>query len=98
MDTKEGPTKIVTWPRGIGSRARVWPYSEMHYFFKNPLFSGAWFRQTKWIVIMKKEGSTKISNLMTPGAGVPMLEHGHIVNMQYFFSSSGLLWDMDQEN
>ena len=76
----------------------MWPCSEMHYFFKNPLFSGASFSQTKCIVIMKKEGSTKISNLRTLGAGVLVLEHGHIVNMQYFFSSSGLLWDMDQEN
>ena len=48
------------------------------YFLKNLLlYSGAWFRQTKCIVIMTKEGSTKIVNFMTPGAGVLVLGHGH---------------------
>ena len=30
------------------------------YFLENLLYSGAWFRQTKYIVMMTKEGSTKI--------------------------------------
>ena len=33
------------------------------------LYSGAWFRQNKCIVIMTKEESTKIENFMTPGHG-----------------------------
>ena len=45
--------------------------------------------------MMTKEGSTKIVNFMTPGAGVHVLGHGYVVKMQYF-SSSCLLWDMDQ--
>ena len=32
------------------------------------LYSGAWFRQTKYIVMMTKEGSTKIVNYITPEA------------------------------
>ena len=34
------------------------------------LYSKAWFRQTKDIVMMTKEGSTKIVNFMAPGAGI----------------------------
>ena len=41
-------------------------------FLKNLLYSGAWFRQTKYIVVMTKEGSTKIVNFMIPWAGVLM--------------------------
>ena len=40
------------------------------------------------IVMMTKDGSTKIVNFMTPGAGVLDLRHGrigHIVKMHYFF-------------
>ena len=62
------------------------------YFFKNLLlYSGAWFRQTKCIVMMTKEGSIKIINFMTPGAGVLVLMRGHIfriVKMHYFFKNS----------
>ena len=61
------------------------------YFLKNRLhYSGAWFRQTKCIVMMTKEGSTKIVNFMTPGAGVLVLGRGHIshmVKMHYFFKN-----------
>ena len=35
-------------------------------------------RQTKYIVMMTKEGSTKIVNFMTPEAGVFVLGCGHI--------------------
>ena len=37
---------------------------------------------------MNKEGSTKIINFLTPGAGVLVLRHGHtshILKMHYFF-------------
>ena len=61
------------------------------YFFKN-LYSGAESIQTKYIVhvIMIKEGSTKIINFMTPGAGALVQGHGHIshlVKMHYFFKN-----------
>ena len=45
-------------------------------------------RQTKYIVMMTKEGSTQIVNFMTPRAGVLVLGYGHIshiVKMHYFF-------------
>ena len=41
------------------------------YFLKCLLlYSGAWFRQTEYIVMMTKEGPTTSVNFMTPGAGV----------------------------
>ena len=52
---------------------------KMHYFFKNLHFnSQALIRQTKYVVMMTKEGSTKIVNFMTPEAGVLVLGRGHI--------------------
>ena len=58
------------------------------YFFKNLLlYSGACFRQTKHIVIMTKEGSTKIVNFMTLRGGIFVLGRDHIdhkVKMRYF--------------
>ncbi|XP_078330695.1 uncharacterized protein LOC144624670 [Crassostrea virginica] len=44
-------------------------------------------RQTESKVMMTKEESTKIENLITPVAGVPVLWRGHKVNMQYIFAS-----------
>ena len=35
-------------------------------------------KQTKYKVMMTKEGSTKIISFMTSGAGVLVLQHGHI--------------------
>ena len=55
-----------------------------------PFYSQAWIRQTKYVVMMTKEGSTKILNFMTPGAGVLVLGRGHIshiVKMHYFFKN-----------
>ena len=61
------------------------------YFFKNLfLYSGAWFRQNECIVMIAKEGSTKIVNFMTPGSGVLLLGRGHIshiVKMHYSFKN-----------
>ena len=52
-------------------RGRISHIMKMHYFFKNLLlYSQALIRQTKYVVMMTKEGSTKIVNFMTPGAGV----------------------------
>ena len=52
--------------------------------------------------MMTKEGSTKIVNFMTPGAGVLVLGCGHIshiVKMHYFFKNlSSLLPVIDQTN
>ena len=63
--------------------------SRLMYFLKNLLlYSQALIRQTKYEVMMAKEGSTKIVNFMTPGAGVLVLGRGHIshiVKMHYFF-------------
>ena len=57
---------------------------KMHQFFKKPLlYSLALTRQSKH---MMKEGSTKIVNFMTPGAGVLVLGHdhnSHIEKMHY---------------
>ena len=46
--------------------------------------------------MMDKEGSTKVVNFMTPGAGVLVFGHGHLVKMHDFFSC--LQWGMDQKN
>ena len=64
-------------------------FGNLVYFYKNLLLhSGAWFRQTKSIVMMTKDRSTKIQNFMTPGAGFLILGHGNISEIQgmhYFF-------------
>ena len=52
---------------------------KLMYFVENIiLYFGAWFRQTKYKVMMTKEGSTKFVNFMTTWAGVLVLGHGHI--------------------
>ena len=59
----------------------------MNYFFKNCFYSQTYIRQSKYTVMMTKEGSTKILNFITFGAGVFVLRHGritHIVKMHYF--------------
>ena len=72
---------------------------KLMYFLKNLLlYSGAWFRKTKYIVMMTKERSTEIVNSMTPGAGFTVQGHEHIVKMQCFFSSFGIHWVIDQTN
>ena len=51
--------------------------------------------------MITKEGSIKIINFMTPGAGVLVLGHGiisHIRKMHYFFKNLLLLWGMIQTN
>ena len=45
-------------------------------------------RQTKYVTKLIKEGSTKIVNFVTPKAGNPVLECGHIshtMKMYYVF-------------
>ena len=61
------------------------------YFLKNLLlYSQALIRQTKYVVMMTKEESTKIVNFMTPRVGVLVLGQSHlshIVKMHYFFKN-----------
>ena len=82
--TKEGSTKTVNFMtlgagvlvQGCGHISYI---VKMHYFFKNLLlYTQAYIRQTKYVVMMTKKGSTKVVNFMTPGAGVLVLGHGHI--------------------
>ena len=91
--TKDWSTKIVNFMLpGAGvlvlGCGHVSYIVKMHYFFKNLLlYSGAWSIQTKCIVMMTKDWSTKIANFMLPGAGVLVLGCGHIsyiVKMHYF--------------
>ena len=94
MITKEGSTKILTFMTP-GARVHVLGCGHishimyMHYFYKNLLlYSHAYIRQYKYIVMMTKEGS--IVTFMTPGAGVRALGCGHIshiVKMHYFFKN-----------
>ena len=80
MLNKEGSTKIVNFMTpGAGvlvlGCGHIRYIVKMHYFFKNLLLnSQALIRQTKYVVMMTKEGSNKIVNFMTPGAGVVVLE------------------------
>ena len=64
---------------------------KMHYFFNNlHLYSRAWFKQTRCIVIMTKEESIKIINFMTPRIGVLGLRCEHLsqmLEMRYFFQN-----------
>ena len=46
--------------------------------------------------MMSIEGSTKVVNFMTPGAGVLVLGHDHI--NAFFLSKSSLLWGIDKTN
>ena len=94
MMTKEGSTKIVnfmTTGQGFLCQGVASHIVKMHYFFKNLLlYSQAQIRQTKYIVMMTKEGSTKLVNFMTPGAEVLVLGCGHVshlVKIHYFFKN-----------
>ena len=42
------------------------------------LYSKAYIRQTKYMIMMTREWSTKIVNFMTPGSGVDVLGRGHM--------------------
>ena len=68
-------------PRGRSSCAKGWPYKsyvmKMHSLKISFLFSELQTRQTKYIVVMIKEGSTQIVNFMNTGAVVLVLRRGH---------------------
>ena len=103
MTTKEWSTKMVNFkaPRsGVLMLGYGYMYIshivKIHYFFKNLLlYSQAWIRQTKFIVMITKEGSTtKIVNLMTPETGVLVLGCVYIshivqlhISLKIFFST-----------
>ena len=95
MMTKEGSTKTLNFMtpgagvlvQGCGHKSHK---VKMHYFLlhkKSSSLHPAYIRQTKCIVMMAKEGSTKTLNFMTPDAGVLVQGCGHIshkVKMHYF--------------
>ena len=62
---------------------------KMHYFFKNLLlYHKAKVRQTKYIVMMTKDGSTKIVNFMTPRRGLYKSNSENAIFL-FFFSTLG---------
>ena len=74
--TKEGSNTIVNFmsPSSgvlVQGRGHISHIVKMHaLFFKNlPLYTQAKIRQTKYVVMTTKEGSTKIVFFMTPGDG-----------------------------
>ena len=83
MMIKEGSTKMVNFmtPRAkilVLGRGHVSHMVKMQYFFRNLLYSLVWIRQTKYIVMMIKEGSIKMVNFMIPMVGVLVLRHEQI--------------------
>ena len=69
------------------------------------LYSRPWIRQTKYVVMMAKKGSTKIANFITPRAGLLVIGCGHInyksycENALFLLKISYILFlDMDQTN
>ena len=95
MMTKKGSTKIVnfTTPGAVVLVLRCGHISyivKIPYFFKNfLLYSQAQIRQIEgivMIVMMSKEGSTKIVNFMTPRTRILVLRRdqmSHIVKLHY---------------
>ena len=74
MMTKEESTQIINFmtPRaGVVAQGcgHINHIVKMHYSLKNLLYSQTWIKQTKFIVMMTKEGSNKIITFMTPGRG-----------------------------
>ena len=71
MMTKERSTKIVNFMTPAAGvlapgRGHISQIVKIHYFFKNLLlYSQAQIRQIKVIVMMSKEGSTKLVNYVT---------------------------------
>ena len=72
--------------------------AKLMYFLENLLlYSQAQIGQTKCIIMMTKEGSTKIVTFMTPGEGVLVLGHGHISHIvKMHFSYKNLLYSQAQ--
>ena len=94
MMTKKGSTKILFFMTpGAGDlllgRDHISHIVKMYYFFRNlQTYTQAQIKQTKYVVMMTREGSTKIINFMTPRAGFLVLGFGHIsciVKLHYFY-------------
>ena len=63
----------------MGSCDWVWSYREIQYLFQNLLaYSQSWIKQTKYVVMITKEGSTKIVKFTAFDAGVLALWRGYI--------------------
>ena len=100
VQTRKGiPNLLISRPPDKHSFARALSYesyNEMHYSFKNLLLNfQAQIRQTKCMVIINKEWSTKIVYFMTLGAGVLVLGGCHlshvvkiIISLKIFFSTT----------
>ena len=94
MKNKEGSTKIINFMTPGAGVFVPWcghisHIVKMHYFFKYLLlYSQAKIKQTKYIVLMTKEGFTKIINFVTPEAGVLMLGRGHISHYSEYVCST----------
>ena len=87
MMTMEGCTTIVNFMTpGTGvlvlGRSHISHMVKMHNFPKNLLYSQASIRQTKYIIMINKEGSTKNVTFMTPRAAVLVLGRGHKTNSE----------------
>ena len=56
-------------------------------------------RQTENMIMMAKEGSTKILNFITPGQGLPVLGRyhiHHIMKMHWFFFTCKIFLPVSQ--
>ena len=85
MMTVEGSTKFINFMNpGVSvlvlKCGHIIHYIvKIHYFYKNfLLYSQSQIRQTEGIIMVFKEGSTKIVKFMTPGIGILVLGRGHI--------------------
>ena len=95
MITEEGSTKIINFmtPGVVVLVLRCDHVSyvvKIIFFCENLLYSQAQIRKTEGIVMMSKEGLTKIVNFMTPRVGILVLWRGQksrIVKMHYFFKN-----------
>ena len=94
--TKKGSTKIINFmtPRAgvlVLGCSHISHIVKVYYFLKNLLlYSHAYIRQTKYIVMMTNEGSPKLIDFMTPGTGLIVERRGHIchvVKMHYIFKN-----------
>ena len=52
----------------------------MQYFFLHLVYTGAWIRQIKYMLMKTKEGSTNIVNFITHAAEVFILGYDHIIH------------------
>ena len=100
MMTFEESTKIVNL---MTPGARVLVLRHGHIvkciiYLKNLLYSQAQIRQTMYIVIMNKEGSTKIVTCMTPGAGgsCARVQPYKLYSEIYYFFKNLLLYSQAQ--